>query len=262
MNPDDSTELFKQAVTSTMRAISGNEELVVTFGRGKPYLQGNRARVPMPEEGLTEAQLAALRGTADRFALRTRFHDDTIHRRTRPLTGIAQEVYDSVEEARLACIGTYLMKGVGENLQAQYSEHCANRGYQQIEHQSQAPLGEALGMLIREKVTGNPAPEGGGNVLELWRDHLEHSLGEDLAGLEDLMFDQEAFSALAQRMIADLGLSEDYGEDQSDGEPEDQNDQEEELQSEAGDESTEQDMGGESDLSDAIDGDVPVDMDA
>ncbi|MGI9322157.1 MAG: hypothetical protein ACR2PJ_01110, partial [Pseudomonadales bacterium] len=46
MTLDKSVEVFKQAVASTMRAISGNEELVVSFGRGKPYLQGNRARVP------------------------------------------------------------------------------------------------------------------------------------------------------------------------------------------------------------------------
>lgn len=41
----DSTEIFKEAVTSTMRAISGNQELTVSFGRGKPYIQGNRAQI-------------------------------------------------------------------------------------------------------------------------------------------------------------------------------------------------------------------------
>ena len=41
--PEDQAELFRQAMTSTMRAISGNDELTVTFGRGKPYIQGDRA---------------------------------------------------------------------------------------------------------------------------------------------------------------------------------------------------------------------------
>ena len=145
MSADDSTELFKQAVTSTMRAISGNPELAVSFGRGKPYLQGNRARIPLPDEGLTLEQLGALRGNADKFALRTRFHDDSTHRENRPVTGVAQEIFDCVEDARIACIGSYLMKGVGDNLHAQLGEHCANHGFPQVEHQSQAPLGEALG---------------------------------------------------------------------------------------------------------------------
>ena len=93
---DDPTEIFKQAVTSTMRAISGNKELTVSFGRGKPYIQGNRARVPLPESGLSIEQLAALRGTADRFALRDRYHDEGYHRRHRPRSGVAQEVFESM----------------------------------------------------------------------------------------------------------------------------------------------------------------------
>ena len=245
-----------------MRAISGNEELIVSFGRGKPYLQGNRARVPLPDSGLTREQLGTLRGTADRFALRTRFHDDSMHRRGRPVTGVAQEVFDNVEEARVACIGSYLMKGVQDNLQAQLQDHCVNHGFSQIEDASHAPLGEALGMLIREKVTGVAAPEAGRKVVELWRDHLESSLGDDLDGLESLMFDQKAFSQLARKMITDLGLSEEYGEDDSEGEGDDQDDQEEDMQSESGDEAAEQDMSGDSDLADAIEGEVPVDMDA
>ena len=68
--PEDQSELFKQAVTSTMRAISGNDELAVTFGRGKPYIQSDRARVPMPDSSLADAELAALRGASDKFALK------------------------------------------------------------------------------------------------------------------------------------------------------------------------------------------------
>ncbi len=262
MNPEDNTEIFKQAVTSTMRAISGNPDLMVTFGRGKPYLQGSRARVPLPDEGLTTEQLAALRGTSDLFALRTRFHDEGLHRTTRPTTGIAQDVYDSIEEARIACVGSYLMKGVGDNLHAQLLEHCNSRSYQQVESQSQAPLGEALGMLIREKITGRKPPVGGDVVLDLWRQHLEHSLGDDLADLESLMFDQEAFNQLAHKMITDLGLSDEYGQEDDGSESDETEEQEEEVQSEAGEEAAEQDMGGDSDLSDAIEGEVPVDMDS
>ena len=162
---DDNTEVFKQAVTSTMRAISGNEELNVSFGRGKAYIQGNRARVPLPEEGVSEEQLAVLRGTSDQFALRMRFHDEMSHRKFRPDTGIAQELYDCVEEARVASIGSYLMKGVENNLNAQLEARCTAQGMQKIQHQTEAPLGEAVGLLVREKLTGEPLPAIARNVL-------------------------------------------------------------------------------------------------
>lgn len=259
---DDPTEIFKQAVTATMRAISGNDELTVSFGRGKPYLQGNRARVPLPEAGLSREQLAALRGVSDRFALRMRFHDDAWHRGHRPKAGIAQDVFDSVEDARLASIGAYLMKGVGVNLNAQLEQHCRNQGFDRIENQSQAPLGEAVGMLIRERLTGLPLPPAAEKVASQWRDYIDEHVGAELEQLEDSMFDQAEFSRLARRMIADLGLSDEWGEENSDGESDDEEQQSEEMESEAGDEASQDEASGDADMTDAIEGEVPVDVDA
>ncbi|MFP6809219.1 MAG: cobaltochelatase subunit CobT [Pseudomonadales bacterium] len=258
----DEQEVFKQAVTSTMRAISGNEELNVSFGRGKPYMQGNRARIPLPDTGLSLFQLASLRGTADRFALQNRFHDETFHRRFRPQSGVAQDVFDWIEEARVASIGSYLMKGVEANLHAQLEQHCINNGYNQIENQSDSPLGEAVGFLIREKITGNPSPPSAQKVLEFWREHIEDRIGDKLEDLSESIFDQEAFSNIARKLISNLGLSDDWGEEGSDGESDDQEDQQEEMESEAGDEASEQEMSTDGDMSDAVEGEVPVDMEA
>ena len=259
---DDPTEIFKHAVTATMRAISGNEELTVSFGRGKPYLQGNRARVPLPEAGLSVDELAALRGVSDKFALRMRFHDDGWHRGHRPAAGIAQEVFDSVEEARLASIGSYLMKGVGENLNAQLDQHCRNHGYDQIENQSQAPLGEAVGLMIREKLTGLPLPPAAEKLVAQWREYVDQHIGSDMAELENCLFDQVEFSRMARKIISDLGLSDEWGEESGDGESEDEEQQTEEMQSEAGDEASQEEASGDADMTDAIEGEVPVDVDA
>lgn len=257
----ESLEVFKQAVTSTMRAISGKEQLVVSFGRGKPYLQGLRARVPLPEAGLGAGQLAALRGASDRFALKSRFHDDALHAKGRPVTGLAQEVFDAVEEARVACIGASLMKGVGRNLQAERQEAYASRGFLQVEEQLQAPLPEALAMLIQERVAGMAAPEAGQNVLELWRSQLEDSLGDALSGLDKALFDQEAFSQLARRMIASLGLAEDYGDNAS-SEEDAEDQQEEETPPETGQEASQEEVRGDADLAESLEGEMPVDMEA
>ncbi|HKI74453.1 MAG TPA: hypothetical protein VJ998_07415, partial [Pseudomonadales bacterium] len=258
---DDPTEIFKQAVTATMRAISGNDELTVSFGRGKPYLQGNRARVPLPEAGLTSDQLAALRGTSDRFALRVRFHDEAWHRGHRPQAGIAQEVFDSVEDARLASIGSYLMKGVGNNLNAQLEQHCQNQGFDKIENQSQAPLGEAVGMMIRERLTGIPLPPSAEKVAAQWREYIDEHIGTDMEDLHNCMFDQAEFARRVRRIIADLGLSDEWGEEGGEGDAEEEQ-QSEEMESEAGDEASQDEASGDADMTDAIEGEVPVDVDA
>ncbi|MDA0788058.1 MAG: cobaltochelatase subunit CobT [Proteobacteria bacterium] len=259
---DDSREVFKEAVTSTMRAISGNEELNVSFGRGKAYMQGDRARIPLPDHPMSAAELASLRGTADRFALRTRFHDDAEHRRNRPLVGVAQEVFDSVEEARLASIGTYLMKGVGENLNAELEEQCISRGFDTIEHQSRAPLGEAVGMYIREKITGKPVPPAAQNILHFWRDYIEEKIGDRVDHLDDVMFDQREFSVVSRQIISDLGLSEEWGQEDTDSDPDEDEPQPDDMDDDAGSDASDQEMSADADMADAIEGDVPVDADA
>lgn len=258
---DDPTEIFKQAVTSTMRAISGNDELNVTFGKGKPYIQGNRARVPPPEPGLSAEELASLRGTADRFALRTRYHDEGRHRRQRPSSGVGQELYDWAEEARVASIGSRLMKGVESNLNAQLEQHCKNHGYDKIETQHQAPLGEAVGMMIRERM-GDSLPPSAEHLLDQWRDYIEENIGDELTRLEGNLYDQAEFSRISRRMISNLGLGDEWGEENEEDDGEDAEEQEEDMESQAGDEVSEQDMSGDAEMADAIEGEVPVDMDA
>lgn len=258
----DHTEIFKQAVTATMRAISGNDDLNVSFGRGKPYIQGNRARIPLPEKGLSENELAVLRGTSDRFALSLRFHDETFHRKNRPRAGIAQDLFDCVEEARVASIGSYLMKGVGDNLNAQLEQHCLDKNYQAFVDPESAPLGEAVGFLIREKLTGEPLSPTARHLLDLWRGYIEEKLGDDLENLDQHIYDQGEFAKLTRKMIADLGLSDEYGEESADGDSDDAEQEEQEMESEAGDEASDQELSGDADMADAIEGDLAVDMES
>lgn len=244
-----------------MRAISGNDELNVSFGRGKPYMQGNRARVPLPESSISEEELACLRGTADKFALNTRFHDDAFHRSHRPQAGIAQDVFDCVEDARIASIGAYLMKGVQQNMNSELDEHCINQGFSTIDHQSQAPLGEAVGLYIREKMTGAEVPPSAKNILHFWRDHIEEKIGSDIENMSELIFDQEEFAALSRQMIHQLGLSDDWGQEESSSD-DDVDEQLEDQENQPGDEASDQEMSTDADMSDAIEGEVPTDMDA
>ena len=259
---DDATEVFRQAVTATMRAISGNDELSVTFGRGKPFIHGNKARIPVPEVGGSQAALAALRGTADRFALRTRYHDEALHDQGRPAAGVAQDLFDAVEESRIAAIGAYLMRGVQDNLHHQLDDALQQQGAYDITSTEDAPLGQAVGLFLREKLIAAELPESAARVLDPWRTYIEDRVGTQLSDFEGKVFDQEAFSELARSLIADFGLAEDFGQDDQNGDQDDTDDQEQEAEAEAGDEGADQDQGAEGDLSDAIEGDVPVDMDA
>lgn len=245
-----------------MRAISGNAELVVSFGKGKPYIQGNRARVPLPDYNIREEQLAAFRGTADRFALRNRYHDEGFHRRVRPKTGIALEVFEAVEDARIASIGSRIMRGLANNLGAMLEQHCCDQGFDKLADKSEAPLGEAVGLYLREKLTGCQVPPTAKMLIDHWRDYIEEKIGDDLEGLDELVFDQSEFARRTRRIISDLGLSDDWGEESSEGSDEEDPQEADEDQSLSGEEASLEETSGEAEMVDAIEGEVPVDMEA
>ena len=255
-------EEFKQAVTSTMRAISGNSELRVSFGHGKPFIQGDRARIPAVDKTLSLQQLAALRGTSDRFALRAKFHDPAKHRELSPVAGIGQDIFESSEEARLASIGSYLMKGVENNLTSALEQHCQEQGYAKIDEQSQAPLGEAVGFYIREKL-GLPLPATAKHVLDFWHNHIDQRIGKGFGELEELMYDQEKFARLSRQLIANLGLDESWSDHDSDADEDDSGDDSEPETAPGEDDSEQdQDIGDDADNAEAVYGEVAVDAEA
>ncbi|MEH6558015.1 MAG: hypothetical protein V7708_09485 [Oceanicoccus sp.] len=257
----DSIDLFKQAVTSTMKAISANDQLDVSFGPGKAYLQGNRARVPLPDNNMTGEQLAVLRGTSDHFALKIRFHNDEKHREKSPHTRLAQEVFDSVEDARIESIGSYLMKGVGSNLSAKLEQKFFEQRYRDITERHDTQLGDAVGCYIREKL-GVVLPPIADHLLSLWREHIDSQIGSHSAQLNGIKFDQEAFSHISRQMIVDLGLAEGQVEEAT--EPEDQEhqeNQEQQIDSAAGEKSAGKETSGDSLITKTLNGDADIDSD-
>ena len=62
-------------------------------------------------------------------------------------------------------------------------------GYAQIRDPGQAPLAQAAGYMVRQRVTGRPLPAGAQNVLDLWRDTLESQAGGTLGRIEAVLAD-------------------------------------------------------------------------
>ena len=213
---DGPFEPFKRATIATMRALAGDEELEVAFGQGTPTLRGNRARVPLPQLGSTDAEISAVRGIADAFALRIAHHDADLHARNRPPAGPGLDLYESVEEARCNAIGANRMEGVAGNLDASLDQDCRRAAFDRIQTRNEAPLGMAVGLMMRERLTGRELPAAARPIVEQWREWVEERAGGDLDALVDAIDDQQAFSRLSRTLISDLGLAADI-DDSVDG---------------------------------------------
>jgi cobaltochelatase CobT len=223
--PESPVEPFKRAVAAAMRAISENKELTVAFGAEGAAGKGGRVRLPLPARDLPAAEVAQVRGAADSQALRLKHHDDRIHSTLLPTGGTARAVFEAAEQARVEAIGSNAMPGVSSNLTALLEEKCRTRGYARVREKSEAPLAEVVGLMVRERLTGQVPPESAQHMVELWRPWIEEKAGDDLSQLMKAIGDQNAFARLSRKLIADLDLGDELGADpEASDENEDEND--------------------------------------
>lgn len=207
-------EPFKRAMTATMRALAEDEELDVSFGPGAPSARGNKLRVPLPAVGSSDEEINAVRGIGDQYALTLRHHDDALHARYAPNGGPAQEMFQWIEEARVAAIGSLRMEGVAQNLDARLEVQCKQAAFDTITAETEAPLSVAVGLLVRQELTGRPLPPSAENVVRFWRDHIESHAGDAIRALKSSIGDQAEFATLCRNIIADLGMAADMDDPQ------------------------------------------------
>ena len=240
------TEPLRRAITGCVRSIAGDPQVEVAFANDRPGLAGERIRLPEISKRPTAHELAVTRGLGDSMALRLACHDQKVHASMAPQGADARAVFDAVEQARVESLGSLRMPGVATNIQSMNTEKYAKANFSTISRQEDAPLGEAVAMLVREKLTGQKAPESAGKVLDLWRPFIEDKAGADLDNLSTVIEDQQAFSRVIRHMLSSMEMAEDMGDDEEQGEDDQSTDEEQPRSGEQDQESAEEEAGQES----------------
>lgn len=215
-------EPLRRAITGSVRAIAGDAEVEVTFANERPGMTGERIRLPELSKRPTAHELAVTRGLGDSMALRIACHDEKVHSTMAPQGSDARVIFDAVEQARVESIGALRMEGMAANLRSMTEEKYAKANFTGIERQEDAPIGEAVAMMVREKLTGQKPPASAGKVLDLWRSFIQEKAGSELDNLSGVINDQQAFSKVIRNMLSAMEMAEEYGDDDSDPDSDDQ----------------------------------------
>jgi cobaltochelatase CobT len=222
---------FKRVLTVAMKTIAEDPELSVAFGNENPSLSGNRAKLPQVGNELKAADIAIVRGLSDSFALRIANHNDKVHARYQPQGKNARAVFEAVEQARIEALGANAMPGMKTNLAAMLDDRYRKKDVARYTDRKDAPLDEAVAMLVREKLTGEQPPEGARTMVDLWRPWIEDKAQDQLAHLIDNIHDQAAFARMSRDIIAALDMAEELGEDPDQT---DENDEQNEPEEDSG----------------------------
>ena len=210
------TEPFKRALTGCVRALARKPDLEVAFAAERPGLLGGKVRLPEPPRKLGKAEAAVVRGHADSIALRLACHDPAMHRRLQPAGQQARAVFEAVEQARVEAIGARRMDGVAQNLTAMLDERFHRGKFDEITDRADAPIEDALALMVRERLTGMSPPPAAKRLVDLWRPLIEDRAGSDLDRLENLVEDQRQFSDVVHDLLDALEMGEDRSHDSED----------------------------------------------
>ncbi|WP_273719738.1 MULTISPECIES: cobaltochelatase subunit CobT [unclassified Bartonella] len=208
-------EAFKKALSTCIRAIAGTPNLEVSFSHDRPSLSEKYARLPELSQHATDKDITISRGLGDSMALRTAWHDKHIHQQFSPRESTARAIFDALEQTRVEAIGTLSMEGIAQNLDGMLADKYQRAHYQKIRSQSEAPIQEAIALLLREKITKRPPPKEAGSVLELWRQEIEQKAATELNELTHHVHDQHAFARIVRQMLVTLKMAAQFEETSS-----------------------------------------------
>ena len=201
-------EAFRHALAGATRAIAADPEVEVSFTSDAPSAAGKAVKAPMPGRTLSAKEVAEARGFADAAALRLRHHNVRLHTRSAPTDETARAVFDAAEQARCEALGARSMAGVRENLACLTELRLRTDPLTRARNRDEVPLASAVGLMVRERLTGMAPPEAARAGLELVSDWIEEKAGGDLDALGLALDDQAAFAALVGKLLRDLELVE------------------------------------------------------
>ena len=215
MKPESPAEPFKRAVSVAVRSLAAEPELEVNFSAEPPALKGLKARLPSPARNLSAHDIALVRGTGDAYALRKAYHDEKVNSQFRPASPDGAAIFEAAEQARVEAIGSLAMKGVKANLASGLETRLLNRGLGKARSKDEAPLAEVLGLMVREKLTGEKPPASVAHAVEMWRPFIQEKAGGDLEKLASALRDQKSFARLTRTLLNHLAFGDQNESDQS-----------------------------------------------
>ena len=204
---------FKKALAEATKTLADDPDMAVSFSVDPPGMSADGVRLPQVTRRMTKEEVLLARGTADSYAMRRKYHDESCFNRYAPQGQMARDIYQAMEMARCEAMGARDMPGTAGNIDARIEHQAMRKGYDQVVDAAEAPLSVAAGYLVRQLASGRELPPSAQNLLDLWRDRFETKAGDTLDDLEDTLTDQASFARFARQVISDMGFGDQLGDD-------------------------------------------------
>jgi cobaltochelatase CobT len=242
-NKPDTTQAFKSAMSAAVRAVAGAPDLEVSFSADRPLLTADKARLANLPRLPTRRDITIARGQGDAMAMRMASHDPAIHRRRSPAEPEARAAFDALEQARVEALGCLRMPGMTGNIHEMLDDRLFRANLAEVSNRDDAPIAEALGLILREKLAGIAIPPSGNAIVALWKKEIEQKAGLSLTSLLTQFENQDLFARAAKHLLRDLNLVPEGELDDAESTDEEQGDDQEPERGQDDDKTPEQGEG-------------------
>ena len=196
-------ERFKSAVSSAVKAISGNFEIEIKFDN-KTESKKNTLSLPEVVELKKLQDFINLRAYADSEALKIKYTNQKIYLEKEPKGPKAKSLYAIAEKIRYEKIGSNYLNGVKKNIIQCYENKFKDKKISEIKTEADVPVTEAFELYLRSyffKIKQNEATK---KTLSYWKDLFDKNLKNNLKKLDDCLEDQSKFNQTISELIDDL----------------------------------------------------------
>src|ERR1700694_3553963 len=105
------------------------------------------------------------------------------------------------------------MEGVARNLAAMLDDRFHRGKFHDIPDRADAPIEDAVALIVRERLTSLAPPPAARKLVELWRPWIEDRAGRDLDRLGKLVEDQRRFGDAVHDLLDSLEMGEERSHD-------------------------------------------------
>ncbi len=223
MNKEDNLkEKFKQALISTVKAISNDYKLEKEVNKNlssKNYNFFDLDNLNSKEDYIK------LRAETDSEALKRKFSNKKIYQKNIPKNSACRNLYDISEKIRYEMLGTKMLKGISKNLHDNYSNKIILKRKDQLKSKNDVPIVEAFELYMLKnflKIKLNPLSE---KILGFWEKDFKSSFEDHLSYLNKNIENQNEYNSKLSKILEQMEIfdSENNDENQDNNENENLN---------------------------------------
>ena len=202
---NDILENFKTAIASTIKSISGDQEIEVVFGNKSSKDKKKIVNLPEVESSNNEFDYIKTRAMADSEALRIKCSNPEIYKSYEPEGNISKLLYSLAEKIRYEKVGSLNFKGVKNNINKFYDlKNKEKNDYKNKNYE----LADAFEYYLRNKLLGANKNEKLDKIFKNYKKELEQNLKSKLKLLDSSLFDQEKYNSVISGLIAQMKIDE------------------------------------------------------